>query len=142
MTNNMTAAPEMAAAAEPSITSMVGGILNDAQTLFKQELALVKREVTDEVTKAKEGAITLSIGISVAALGGLLLALMLVYLLQWASAERLPLWSCYGIVGAPLGILGAALFFWGKKKVDEIHLMPQLTLATMKDNVKWIKSQT
>ena len=43
-------------APEPSMASLVGGIVNDAQALIKQELALAKREVTDELNKAKEAA--------------------------------------------------------------------------------------
>ncbi len=129
-------------ASAPSMTSLFGGIVNDVQTLMKQELALAKREVAAELNKAKEAAISLGIGIGIAALGGLLFVLMLVYLLHWASSERLPLWSCYGIVGAALMILGSGVFFFGKKRAGAIHLMPEQTIAAMKDNVAWIKNQT
>jgi hypothetical protein len=37
----------------PSMTSLLGGIVNDVQTLMKQELALAKREVAEELNKAK-----------------------------------------------------------------------------------------
>ena len=129
-------------APEPSMASLLGGIVNDAQALIKQELALAKREVTDDLNKAKQAAISLGIGIGIAALGGLLLVFMLVYLLHWASSERLPLWGCYGIVGATQVILGSGVFFFGKKRAGALHLMPEQTIAAMKDNVAWIKNQT
>jgi hypothetical protein len=128
-------------ATEPSMASLVGGIVNDAQTLIKQEMALAKREVTDELHKARDAAIALGIGIGLTAVGGLLLSFMLVYLLQWASSDRLPLWACYGIVGAALMVVGGGLLFLGKRRAGAVHLMPEQTVATMKDNVEWIKNQ-
>jgi hypothetical protein len=136
MTNHLPDAPE------PTIVSLVGGIVNDVRALLKQELALAKREVTDELNKAKGVVILLGIGIGSAAVGGLLLVFMLVYLLHWASSERLPLWGCYGIVGAALMILAGGLLFFGKRRAGAVHLMPEQTIATMKDNVSWIKNQT
>jgi hypothetical protein len=123
------------------MASLVGGIVNDAQTLIKQEMALAKREVTDELHKARDAAIALGIGIGLTVVGGLLLSLMLVYLLQWASSERLTLWACYGIVGAALMVVGGGLLFLGKRRAGAVHLMPEQTMATMKDNVEWIKNQ-
>jgi hypothetical protein len=129
-------------ASEPSMASLVGGIVHDVQALMKQELALAKREVTEELNKAKEVVILLGISIGSATLGGLLLIFMLVYLLHTASSERLPLWGCYGIVGAALILLAGGLFFFGKKRAGAVHLLPEQTFATMKDNVAWIKNQT
>jgi len=83
----------------------------------------------------------LSIGAGVLALGALLLCFMLVYLLNWALADQLPLWGCFGIVGAILAIAGGALLALGSKRAGSIHLVPEQTLDTMKDNLKWIKNQ-
>jgi hypothetical protein len=127
--------------AGPSLASLVGGIVHDAQTLLEQETALVKREVTDELHKARDAAIALGIGIGITSVGGLLLGLMLVYLLQWASSERLTLWGCYGVVGAALMVVGGGLLFFGKRRAGAVHLMPEQTMTTMKDNVAWIKNQ-
>ena len=134
-------ANDLRGASEPSMASLMGGIVHDAQTLIKQEMALAKREVTDELHKARDAAIALGIGIGLTAVGGLLLSLMLVYLLQWASSERLTLWACYGIVGAALMVVGGGLLFLGKRRAGAVHLMPEQTMATMKDNVEWIKNQ-
>lgn len=131
---------DLADAADPTMASLVGGIVNDAQTLVKQELALAKREVTDEIHKAKQAAVPLGIGIGIAALGSLLVVFMLVYLLYASSS--VPLWGCYGIVGVPLLILGGGFLLLGKKRADVVHVMPEHTIATMKDNVEWIKNQS
>jgi hypothetical protein len=124
------------------MAALVGGIVNDAQALIKQELALARREVTDELHKVKEAAVLLGVAIGLAAFGGLLLVLMLVYLLHWTSSERLPLWGCYGIVGAALMVLSGGLLFFARRRAGDVHLMPEQSIATMKDNVSWIKKLT
>jgi uncharacterized membrane protein YqjE len=127
---------------EPSVASLVGGIVHDAKVLLKQEVALAKCELASEFRMAKQAAITLGVGIGIVAFGVLLLVFMLVYLLHWALPERLPLWSCFGIVGALLTMLGAALFSLGKTRAGRLRLLPKQTMATMKDNVAWINNQT
>src|SRR5581483_1882919 len=91
-------ANDLQTAHEPSITGLVGGIINDAQELLKQQLALFKQEVKDDVRKTKEAVTSLAIGVSVLAIGGIFLCFMLVYLLNWIFPS-LPLWCCYGIIG-------------------------------------------
>src|SRR5207253_7144194 len=86
---------------EPSLSSLVGGIINDFQSLMKQEVALARRELADELRKAKQAAISLGIGVGILAIGGLLLIFMLVHLLSWA-VPAIPLWACYGIIGGLL----------------------------------------
>jgi uncharacterized membrane protein YqjE len=122
---------------EPSLSGLVTGIVHDAQELIKQQLALFRHEIHSDVQKAKEGALSLALGMGVAFLGSLLMCLMLVHLLNW-SAPALPLWSCYGIVGIVL--LGAATIFYllGKKKIDETSPLPEQSVEALKENVQWI----
>src|SRR5579871_6640643 len=110
----------LADAPESSMASLAGGIVADARTLFKLQLSLAKREIADELHKVKEAAILLATGIVVAAVGGLLLAIMLVHWLHWASSDRLPLWSCFAIVSAVLVILGGTLFFLAMAKIYDV----------------------
>jgi len=125
----------------PSMASLVGSIVRDAQVLLKHELALAKCELAHQFRLAKQAAITLGVGLGIATFGALLLVFMLVYLLHWAVSERLPLWSCFGIVGAGLSFLGAALFSFGKRNAGKVQLLPQQTIATMKDNIAWITNR-
>jgi len=121
---------------QPALASLV--LVNHAHILFKQELKLAKRELTNELRTAKQAAVTLGVGIGIATFGALLLVFMLVYLLHWALSERLlPFWRCFGIVGTVLTILGTALFSLGKRNAGAVR--PRLqTIATVRDNVSWI----
>ena len=127
---------------EPSLSSLVGGIINDFQSLMKQEAALARREIADELRKAKQAAISLGIGVGVLAIGGLLLIFMLVHLLSWA-VPAIPLWACYGIIGGLLSVrtwrnitVSLRGEYQGGAYINE------RTAETMKENLKWIKNPT
>jgi putative superfamily III holin-X len=122
----------------PSLAALLGGIMKDAKDLLVQELMLAKLEGHDEVRQIKTAALSLGIGVGVAAVGGILLSVMLVHML--AAYTDIPLWGCYGIVGSVFGVLGWVLLASGKHKIEEIDVMPQ-TVETMKENAQWLREQ-
>jgi uncharacterized membrane protein len=126
---------------ELSLSSLVGGIINDVQVLMKQETALARKEIAEELQKAKQAAISLGVGIGIVSIGGLLLMLMLVFLLNWA-VPTIPLWASFGIIGGLLVLAGVALLALAKKEAESIHVVPERTAETMKENLQWIKNPT
>jgi Putative Actinobacterial Holin-X, holin superfamily III len=127
-------------AADPSVAELIGGLIGDAQTLVRREIDLAKAEVGHEIDKAKQGAISLGIGIGVAALGGILLTLMLVHLIH--EVGGLALWLSYLIIGAVFGIIGAVLLAQGAKRMKQIDPLPRETIESVKKDVQWISEQT
>jgi hypothetical protein len=131
---------------QPSVANLVGGIISDAERLVRQELTLARREIQEELTKAKTAAVSLLAGVAVTALGGLLLAFMLaqgLYTLTGYAdpSPGLPLWGCYGIVGGLLLAAGIAMLYAGKTKADEVNLVPKQTVETLQENVQWLQNQ-
>ena len=124
---------------EPILAQLLTGLMQDAQTLLRQEMALATHELRVALRNTIRAVMFLGIGIGIAAIGGWLLILMLVHLLQALTA--LPLWACYGIVGGLLAAGGMVLLVLGKRKLARLHLVPQQTVETMQENVQWIKSQ-
>jgi hypothetical protein len=124
---------------EPTLGQLVSALVSDAKQLLRQEVALAKHEIQVEVNKIKVVAISLGVGIAIAALGGLLLIIMLVHLLN--ALTDLPLWACYGIVGGVCALAGGALLYTAKNRIAHIDIVPQQTVETMRENVRWIKEK-
>jgi Putative Actinobacterial Holin-X, holin superfamily III len=130
-----TRAPHPAA---PSLAALLGGIMQDAKDLLVQELTLATLEGHEELGHLKTASLSMGIGAGVAAVGGILLILMLVHAL--AAYTAIPLWGCYGIVGGVFGVLGVVLLAAGKHKIEDIDVLHQ-TVETMKENAQWLREQ-
>jgi len=130
-------ATDVKPAPDTSLTELVTGILHDAQDLIKQQFDLLKVEVLDDLRKTRDAGILMGLGVGVALVGGLLLILMLVYLLNWAVPD-LPLWASFGIWGVIACVAGLGLFYAGKQKFASFNPLPNQTAQALKENVKWI----
>jgi hypothetical protein len=122
---------------QPSATSLVTGIISDAQDLFKQQFELLKHEVRDDFRKTKEVGLALAFAGGLGLVGAILLVQMLVYLTQWLVPE-LALWACFGMWGVLLFGAGAVLFFIGKTTLDTIDPVPEKSAQALKENVQWL----
>lgn len=129
-------ANQLQTAPEPSMTSLVSGIIDDVQELIKQQADLIRSEIKDDMQKTKVAVSSMAAGAGVALLGVILLSLMAVYLLHWA-APNLPLWACFGIVGGALAVAGGALIYAGKKKFDSFNPLPDQSFQALKENLQW-----
>jgi len=129
---------------EPSFMDLARGIVNDIGDLIRQEVRFARAEIKSDLSKTREAATVLAIGVGTTALGIILLALMLVYLLHWLSSQAgtdpgsIPLWGCFGIVSAVFLALGAALVATGCKMFQNFTLLPEKTAQTVKENIEWI----
>jgi hypothetical protein len=125
----------------PSLTALVSGIVDDLQTLIRQQVELARTEVKQEWEKTKTAAGALAAGAALLLLATFLLCFTLVHLLNYL-APGLPLWGCYAIVTACFGVLGGILVAAGRSKASQVRVVPPQTAQTIKENVQWIKSQT
>jgi len=137
-------ANEVQSPPEPSVTALVSGIINDAQELFKQQVALFRQEIRSDLHKTKEAMIALVWGAGACVLAILPLCLMAVHLLHWLTSPpgidpaAIPLWGCYGIVGGVLVALGAGLIYAGVRRFQSFNPLPDESAAALKENVQWI----
>src|SRR5262249_36924077 len=129
---------------QPSMAALVGGIINDAQQLIRQEVTLARRELQQQWDKTKTAVTSLAAGGAVAFLGGILLCFMLVHLIHWLSMKggpgaadpsTIPLWACYGLVGLLFAIGGGALIYPGAAKASQVQIPPPQTVESLKEIV-------
>jgi len=125
---------------DTSMSSLISGIVGDAQELVRKEIALARQEIREEIGNAKDAGIKLAIAGAVLAIGGLLLVLTLAQgladLLDW------PTWAGYGLVGLVLAGVGYFLLSSAQKQIKQISPVPEKTVETIKENVEWIKDRT
>lgn len=119
-------------ASQPSMTSLMSGILADVQQLMAQQSQMLRLEIRDDLRKARTGMIFLGAGLGVTAVGGLLLCFMLPLLLHWLSDW--PEWVCFGSVGVLLLLLGSGVTYTAVQKFQDAAALPKST-ATLKENM-------
>lgn len=121
---------------EPSMTTLVTGIINDAQELLKQQLTLAKREIQDDLRQTKEAALSLAVGVGLSFLAGILLCSALALLLSWLW-PALPSWAGFGIVGGLLAVAGGAFIYAGQQRFESFNPLPDQTVAALRENLRW-----
>jgi uncharacterized membrane protein YqjE len=120
---------------EPSVTGLVKGIIEDVQTLTKQQFALLKQEMQEDFTKSVAAGLPMMAGLGIMLIATLLLGITLGLLLEWAARPHLPLWGAFAIVTVVMGGVGFALFYAGQKKFQSFNPLPDRTLEALKENV-------
>jgi len=121
---------------DQSVTTLVTGIINDAQELIRQQFALFRAEVHEDYRKTKEAAVSLAIGAGIAFLGAILLTFALPHLLFWAIPS-VPLWAWYLMFGILLTGAGGGLIYGGLRRFDSFNPLPDQTMQAMRENVQW-----
>jgi hypothetical protein len=121
---------------EPSVTSLVTGIIQDSQQLMKQQLTLFGHEIRREIDAAKEGAGKLAVGAVVLLVGALLLAIMLALILD-VLVPALNWWGGFGIVGGVVLVVGVVLLVLALRDLAEVKNPVNETVNSLKENVEW-----
>jgi uncharacterized membrane protein YqjE len=123
----------------PSMTQQIKRIIEEGQTLIRQEFELAKAEAREQWHRAVKAMMFFVTAVVFAVFAVALLTLAGVHLLEWLT--HLPLWICYAITGGSCSLLALATGAWAYRKVKHIEVM-HYTTETMKENVQWIKNQT
>jgi uncharacterized membrane protein YqjE len=129
---------------EPSVSSLLRGIVSDIGDLVKQQVQFARAEIKADLQKSKEALAFLALGAGSAFVSVLFFGLMLVHLLHWLTAPAevqpsgLPLWGCHAIVAGLFLVTGVSLAFVGYRMFQSFNPLPVQTVQTAKENVEWI----
>ena len=124
------------AVSEPGVALMVGGIVEDAQKLVRQEIALAQHEVAQAWDKGKTAAALLASALVVVNVGGVLLGIMLAQLLSQLLPNHE--WACFGIVGGLVTLFGGALIYYGLQRINEVHVSLPQTAEPLREDVQTV----
>jgi Putative Actinobacterial Holin-X, holin superfamily III len=120
------------------ISTLVSQLTEDVSRLVRQEVELAKTEVRREASKAGKAAGMLS----GAGVGGHLLLVFLSLAAMFGLGAVMPLGWAALIVAAFWAIVAAALFVTGRNRLRTVSPVPEQTVETVKEDVRWAKTRT
>ena len=122
-----------------TIPGLVRSLLEDTRDLIREEIALARAEIRDELSAVQ----TVGMAFGAAVVAGLIGSTILCIALGAAVADLLdwPAWSGYAIVATLL--LGGAFLAvrFGRGRLSAIRALPQTT-ETVKENLAWIQNKS
>ncbi len=123
-----------------SFSTLLSGALNDVRDLFRQEIALARYEVRQEVSKAVSAVIALAAGAVVVLFAALFILTGVAR--GFARLVNWPLWAGFFVVGGVLAIIGIGLLLAARSRMAKVNVVPPKTAETVKEDVEWLKRQT
>lgn len=120
-----------------SLGELFSELSRETSTLFRQEIALAKTEMTEKATTVGKNVGFLAVGGAVAYAGFLVLLGALVVIL----ALFLPWWLSALIVGVIVAAVGYALVQKGLSTLKQVDMAPRETIESLKEDKEWVKEQ-
>lgn len=111
---------------------------HDSTTLVKQEIALGKAEMRENMKAMGKDAAFLAMGGGVLLVGALVLTTFLVLLLGDALDNY---WLAALIIGAIYALAGVGLLMKGKSNLQHEDIKPDQTIATLQEDKRWAQSE-
>jgi uncharacterized membrane protein YqjE len=122
-----------------SVTGVIGKIVDDVRELFREEVALARAEIRQEISGYSVAAMELAAG---AVAGGLALLFFLLFIAQgFAMLVHWPVWAGYLAVAIVLGIAAAAALYAGRARARTVPAVPPRTVETLKETKEWINNR-
>lgn len=132
--------PAPGGADDPSLSRLVGSLVDDTRELVRKEIELARAELADELRKARQAGIAVGVGGAVAAVGALLLVIMVVQLL--ITFVGMAPWMAYMLVGGALTIVGVMALLAGLRRAQTIDPVPRETIDSVRKDVAWLKERS
>lgn len=123
--------------ADRSLGAIIKDLTSDFSTLFRSEIALLKLEMKDTVTKLGGGAAMFGGSLVFALLG---VAFLFVTIVLGLVALGVPAWLSALIITLVLFAGAAVLAMMGKKKFGQVKFIPTESVEQIKNDIDSIKA--
>jgi uncharacterized membrane protein YqjE len=121
-----------------SIGDVLSDIVDDVQQIVRAEVRLARAEIREKLGRARFAAIFFATAgvAAVMAFGLVLLAGVFALATVW------PAWAAALAVAAGTALLGGLLWMAGIRRIRALHVTPQKTIDSIKENIQWAKTRT
>jgi uncharacterized membrane protein YqjE len=123
---------------EPGLGDLIRQLAQDSATLVRQEVALAKAEIRENVKTAARNAAMIAAGGVLLLLGGLVLIACLVMVVGDALDEY---WLGALIVGGLFLIIGGIMAKKALGNLKQESLAPEQTIETLKEDKQWLQNE-
>ena len=123
--------------ADRSITALLSDLASETILLIRQEVALMKAELSEKFSRIGQGAGALGAGALIAFSGWLVLLAAAVL----GLATVVPAWLAALIVALVVLAIAGVLFFIGKNRFDADSLTPRRTLRSLREDEEWLRDR-
>jgi hypothetical protein len=120
-----------------TLTHTVKRIADDVRELFREEVALARAEIRQEMSSFAAAALKIGVG----AIAGLMAVLFVLHAvaLGVAAVTGWAPWIAYLAVGVLLGIVAAIAVAVGMQRLRLTPAVPRQTIDTLQENTEWLK---
>ncbi len=116
-----------------SLTELFSGILSDTQTLFRQQIELVRAEFVEDLRRTKQVAQCFGIGALLLTVGVVMLLVAGVHLLEHLTGW--PMWACWAAVAATALVFGIVSFVVGSRILANFNPLPDKSIHAFQETV-------
>jgi predicted phage tail protein len=129
-----------------SIPSLLRDLRDETTTLLRQEVALAKSEMKENVSRMGSHAAQIAIGGFVAYAGIIVLLIGIGHLLgalliRAGLDEQVAQWLAPSIVGLIVAIIGWVMLSKAKSAMAHDDLAPKQTIDSLRENKQWAQSK-
>jgi len=117
------------------MAGLVSGIINDAQTLLRQQAEMLKSEVREDFKRSKRAAEFGALAIVFGTVGALGLITALAYFFH--EQFQFAMWASWGIVGGVFLVTGGACGWFSYVLLERFNPLPDKTFNALKENITW-----
>ncbi len=126
----------------PSIPTLLRELRDETSTLLRQEVALAKTELKENVSRAGHHATQIAIGGFVAYAGIIVLLIGIGHLLgavlvRAGLDSQLAEWLAPSVIGLVVAIIGWSMLAKAKSALIHDDLAPRQTLDSLRTNKQW-----
>lgn len=120
---------------ERAISDVLQDIVRNLREIVRSEVRLAKIELRDDTRQAASSAVWIAAG-TVGALSAWAFGL---WTITFALSTRMPMWAATLVVALVLACAASVLLAGGIRRVKRINPLPERTIASIKENVAWIR---
>lgn len=120
------------------VSELISQVTADLSRLMRQELELAKTELREEAAKTGKAAGMLG----GAGFGGYLIVVFASLALMFGLGAVMPLGWAALIVAAVWSVVSAVLYTTGRRQLRRVNPVPQQTVETVKEDVRWARTRT